>query len=325
LIDLDVFKRFLLCYFVLCFSISYGISIAQDFPQRPIRIILPFAPGGTADIVGRPLAVKMGELLSQNMLIDNRGGAGGVLAASMLVKSTPDGYTLLLASSGAITVIPSYSKVPYDPIQDFAPIGQVVSGQLLLLVHPMVPAKSVTDLVKIANSKPKQLTYGSAGGVGQLAGELFNSLARVNMVHVAYRGGGPMTVDLLSGHIDLAFPGLSGFVPYVKSGRLRGIAVTGTRRSTALPDLPTIASAGLKGYEATTFWGLLAPAKTPNIILKRINQSMVDALKQDELIQYYVSQGNEPVLSSPEAFSLVIKNELEKWRKLVLFAGIKVE
>jgi tripartite-type tricarboxylate transporter receptor subunit TctC len=298
---------------------------AQDYPSRPIRMVLPFAAGGTADIVGRPLAQKMSESLGQNVIIDNRGGAGGTVAAVMVAKAAADGYTLLLASSGAITVLPNFTKVPYDPLSDFAAVGQVVSGQLILLVHPMVPARSVRELVALAKAKPGGLSYGSAGGVGQLAGELFNSLAGVRMVHVAYRGGGPMTVDLLSGQMDLAFPGLSGFVQHVKAGRVRALAVTGAKRSTALPDLPTITAAGLPGYEATTFWGLLAPAQTPVPILRRLNQAIVDAVKQSELVNYYVSQGNDPAADSPEAFAQVIKAELEKWRRVVKAAAITGE
>lgn len=298
---------------------------AQDYPNRPIRLLVPFASGGTADIIGRPLVAKTSVTLGQNLVMDNRGGAGGSIAAAMLSKSLPDGYTLMLASSAAITVLPSFSKVPYDPVKDFAPLGQMVLSQLLLTVHPKVPAQRVKELLALAKTKPDALSYGSSGGTGYLAGELFCSLGNVRMTHVPYRGGGPLTVDLLSGQIDLAFPGLSGVLSHVKAGRLRALAVSGTRRSPALPELPTVADEGLQGFEATTFWGLLAPARTPASIVQRVNQAMLDAIKQPDLAGHYISHGNDPIGSSPEAFAQVIKEELGKWRKLVVLAGIAVQ
>lgn len=298
---------------------------AQDYPSRPIRLIVPFATGGTADIIGRPLVAKMGATLGQNLVMDNRGGAGGSIAATLLWKSPPDGYTLMLGSSAATTVVPSISKVPYDPVQDFTAIGQMVLSQLLLTVNPRVPAQRVKELLALARARPAALSYGSSGGTGYLAGELFSSLGQVRMTHVPYRGGGPLTVDLLSGQIDLAFPGLSGMLQHVKAGRLRALAVSGNKRSPVLPELPTVAEEGLPGFEATTFWGLLAPAKTPLHIVQRLNQAMVDAVKQPDLASHYINQGNDPVGGSPEAFAQVIKAELAKWRKLVAAAGIAIQ
>lgn len=311
--------------YVVLLALAAGAAQAQDYPNRPIRLIVPFASGGTADIIGRPLVAKMSATLGQNLVMDNRGGAGGSIAATLLWKSAPDGYTLMLASSAATTVVPSMSKVPYDPTIDFSAIGQMVLSQLLLTVNPKVPAQRVKELLALAKAKPGALSYGSSGGTGYLAGELFSSLGGVRMTHVPYRGGGPLTVELLSGQIDLAFPGLSGMLQHVKAGRLRALAVSGNKRSPVLPELPTVAEEGLPGFEATTFWGLLAPAKTPPPFVQRLNHAMVEAVKQPDLAAHYINQGNDPVGSSPEAFALVIKAELEKWRKLVVLAGIAVQ
>lgn len=312
---------------------TYGLLLAllacaaqaQDYPSRPIRLIVPFATGGTADIIGRPLVAKMSATLGQNLVMDNRGGAGGSIAATMLSKSVPDGYTLMLASSAATTVVPSMSKVAYDPTVDFSAIGQMVMSQLLLTVNPRVPVQRVKELLAVARAKPGALSYGSSGGTGYLAGELFSSLGGVRMTHVPYRGGGPLTVELLAGQIDLAFPGLSGMLQHVKAGRLRALAVTGNKRSPALLELPTVAEEGLPGFEATTFWGLLAPARSPSAIVQRLNKVMVEAVKQPDLAAHYINQGNDPVGSSPEAFAQVIRAELEKWRKLVAMAGIAIQ
>jgi tripartite-type tricarboxylate transporter receptor subunit TctC len=298
---------------------------AQDYPNRPIRMVVPFASGGTADVIGRPLVQKMSATLGQNLVLDNRGGAGGSIAATILWKSPPDGYTLMLASSGAITVLPSFSKVSYDSVNDFTAVGQMVLSQLLLTVNPKVPVQRVKELLALARVTPGALSYGSSGGTGYLAGELFSRLGQVRMTHVPYRGGDPLTVDLLSGQIHLAFPGLSGMVPHVRAGRLRALAVSGLKRSVALPELPTVSDEGLPGFEATTFWGILAPAKTPPPIVRKLNQAMVDAVKQPDLAHHYISQGNDPVGGSPESFAKLIREELDKWRKLVVTAGIKVD
>ena len=221
--------------------------------------------------------------------MDNRGGAGGVVGAAVVAQASADGYTLLLGSSGALTISPNLGKIPYDPVTDFAPVGLVATSQFILVVHPSVAATSVKQLIELARGKPGTLRYGSAGNgnVGHLAGELFASMAKIEMVHVPYKGAGPMTTDLLGGQVELAFPGLSSLVPHVKAGKLRALGVTGSRRSEVLPDLPTLSEAGLPGYEAITFWGLLAPARVQRGIIDRLGSSVSAALKTaDELEDY---------------------------------------
>jgi tripartite-type tricarboxylate transporter receptor subunit TctC len=298
---------------------------AQTYPSRAIRLVVPFAPGGTADIIGRPLAQRLGESLGQSVVIDNRGGAGGVLGASVAAKAAPDGYTLLLGSSGALTISPSLSKLAYDPTKDFAPVGIIATSQFILVVHPSVPARDVKALIALARARPGALSFGSAGtgNVGHLAGELFESMAKVDMVHVPYKGAAPMTVDLLAGQVDLGFPGLSSLVPHVQSGRVRALAVTGLRRSGVFPDLPTLDEAALPGYEAITFWGVLAPGKTPPEILQRLGVAVAEAARTTELRDIYVKAGNDPAVSTPEEFAARIRADIAKWAQIVKAAGIK--
>ncbi len=298
---------------------------SQTYPNRAIRLVVPFAPGGTADIIGRPLAQRLGELLGQSVVLDNRGGAGGVVGASIAAKSAPDGYTLLLGSSGALTISPSLSKLGYDPAKDFAPIGIVATSQFILVVHPSVPAKDVKALVALARARPGALSFGSAGtgNVGHLAGELFERMAKVDMVHVPYKGAAPMTVDLLAGQVDLGFPGLSSLVPHVKSGRVRALAVTGLRRSGVFPELPTLDEAALPGYEAITFWGVLAPGKTPPEIIQRLSMAVAEAARTAELRDVYIKAGNDPATSTPEEFAARIRTDIAKWAQIVKAAGIQ--
>jgi len=298
---------------------------SQTYPSRAIRLVVPFAPGGTADIIGRPLAQRLGESLGQSVVLDHRGGAGGVVGASIAAKSAPDGYTLLLGSSGALTISPSLTKLAYDPTKDFAPIGIVATSQFILVVHPSVPAKDVKGLIALARARPGALSFGSAGtgNVGHLAGELFESMAKVDMVHVPYKGAAPMTVDLLAGQVDLGFPGLSSLVPHVKSGRVRALAVTGLRRSGVFPDLPTLDEAALPGYEAITFWGVLAPGKTPPETIQRLSAVVAEAARTAELRDIYIKAGNDPATSTPEEFSARIRSDIAKWAQIVKAAGIK--
>lgn len=310
---------------ILAMALGSQSVLAQNYPNRPVRLVLPFAPGGTADIIGRPLAQKLGELLGQSIVVDNRGGAGGVLGAASVAQSAPDGYTLLLGSSGALTISPNFGNIPYDAVRDFTPIGLVATSQFVLVVHPSVQATSVKQLTAIAGTKVGTLRYGSAGtgNVGHLAGELFDSIAKVTMTHVPYKGAGPMTTDLLAGRVELAFPGLASLVPHIKAGKLRALAVTGPKRSDVLPDVPTLNEAGLAGYEAITFWGVLAPGKAPRSIVDRLGTSISAALKTSDLRNAYTTTGNDPAASTPEEFAALIKNDIAKWGKIIRDANIK--
>lgn len=306
-------------------ALACGTATAQTYPSRPIRMVVPFAPGGTADIIGRPLAQRLGEQLGQTVVIDNRGGAGGVVGADIVSKAAPDGYTLLLGSSGALTISPNFGNIPYDAIRDFTPIGLAATSQFILVVHPSVQATSVKQLIALAAGKPGTLRYGSAGtgNVGHLAGELFDSLAKVSMTHVPYKGAGPMTTDLLAGRVELAFPGLASLVPHIKAGKVRALAVTGPRRSEVLPDIPTLHEAGLNGYEAITFWGMLAPGRTARPVIDRLATALGAALKTPELRSSYTATGNDPASSTPEEFAALIKGDIGKWGRIIKAANIK--
>ena len=317
-------RLILLCWVALAACSDAG---AQAYPIRPVRLVLAFAPGGTSDIVGRPLAQKMGEVLGQPCIVENRSGAGGVVAAVSVAKSPADGYTLLLSVSGFLTIMPGFTKLPYDVVNDYSPVGLVATSQFVLVVHASVPVRNVNELIALAKTKPGRLVFGSngSGSVNHVAGELLNSMAGVSMLHVPYKGSGPMTIALLSGQIDLAFPGVSPLIPFIKAGRVKGLAVTGKVRTQALPDLPTLDETGLKGYEAINLFGILAPAKTPPDIVRRLNVALLVAMKSPELRDTYIKQGNDPTPSSSDEFAALIRSEIAKWARVVRDAGIKAE
>jgi tripartite-type tricarboxylate transporter receptor subunit TctC len=304
-----------------------GSARAEDYPSRPIRMIVPFAPGGTADIIARPLAQKFGAILGQSIVVVNRGGAGGALGAATVAQAKPDGYTILLGSNGALTISQHLGPLPYDPFKQLAPVGLVATSQFVLVTHPSVKAQSVAGLIALAKASPRKLTFGSAGvgNVGHLAAELFDSMAGVKMLHVPYAGAGPMTVDLLAGRVDLAFPGLSSMLPSIKSGALKALAVTGPARSPLLPDVPTLSEAGLAGYEAVTFWAVLVPAGTPEDIVKRLNAALGETLRSAEVRKFYQESSNEPTPGTPEDLTRRMQADTEKWGKIVRDAGIKGE
>lgn len=314
----------LLAGVLLIFCLS---AVAQTYPVRPIRLIVNFAPGGTGDIVTRAIGGKLSEQLKQPVIVDNRGGAGGIVGAQIVAQSPSDGYTLLLGSNGALTIAPNLGKMPYDPVRDFAPVSLVALSQFVLVTHPSVKAESVKQLITIAKDKPGSLFYGSAGtgSVAHLAGELFKHLASVDIVHVPYKGSGPMTIDLIGGQVQMSFPGLSSLVPHIKSGAVKALAVTGRSRSSIVPELPTVSESGLAGYEATTFWGILAPSKLSPEIVKRLAEETQRAVQNPNFKKQLVSLGFDPVGSNPVEFAEQIQIDTQKWRKIVNVAGIRVE
>lgn len=309
---------------LLVFCLS---AVAQTYPVRPIRLIVNFAPGGTGDIVTRAIGGKLSEQLKQPVIVDNRGGAGGIVGAQIVAQSPSDGYTLLLGSNGALTIAPNLGKMPYDPVRDFTPVSLVALSQFVLVTHPSVKAESVKQLITIAKDKPGSLFYGSAGtgSVAHLAGELFKHLASVDIVHVPYKGSGPMTIDLIGGQVQMSFPGLSSLVPHIKSGAVKALAVTGRSRSGIVPELPTVSESGLAGYEATTFWGILAPSKLSPEIVKRLAEETQRAVQNPTFKKQLVSLGFDPVGSNPVEFAEQIQIDTQKWRKIVNVAGIRVE
>jgi tripartite-type tricarboxylate transporter receptor subunit TctC len=315
----------LIAGFALACRLVIPASYADEYPSRPIRMIVPFAPGGTADIIARPLALKLGEILRQSVVVMNHGGAGGALGAGLVASAKNDGYTILLGSNGALTISQHLGPLPYDPVKGFEPVGMVATSQFVLVTHPSVPAKNVQELIALAHARTGTMTFGSAGigNVGHLAAELFDSMTGVKMLHVPYAGAGPMTVDLLAGRVNLAYPGLSSMVPSIRSGALRALAVTSKRRSPLLPEVPTMEEAGLKGYDAETFWSLLVPAGTPTSVINTLNAAMVKALRTPELRKVYLDNGNEPQPSTPAELAERIHDDIRKWGDIIRQAGIQ--
>jgi tripartite-type tricarboxylate transporter receptor subunit TctC len=290
-------------------------------------VIVPFPPAGGTDIIARLLATKISERLGVNFVIDNRPGAGGSIGAEIVARAPADGYTILIASSSH-TINPAvYKKLGYDAARDFAPVSLITSGPGILVVHPSVPATTVKELIALAKSKPGQLNYASAGNgtPPHLAGELFKSMAGVDLVHVPYKGNIPAFADMFAGLVSVSFPTITSGLPPVRAGRLRGLALTSSKRSSIAPDLPTIAESGLPGYEATTWYGMLAPAGTPPAVVAKLYDSVAEVLKTSDMRDKLLAQGLEPVGSTPAEFTAMIAAEIPKWRKVVAAAGVKVE
>jgi len=318
-----IFFSLTLVLFWLQFFVS--VAHADDYPSSPIRMIVPFAPGGTADIIARPLALKMGEILNQSVVVINRGGVGGVVGAGVVATAKNDGYTILLGSNGALTISQHLGQLPYDPVKDLEPVGMVAISQFVLVTHPSVPVRSVKELIALAKAENGKMTFGSAGigNVGHLAGELFDGMAGVKMTHVPYTGAGPMTVDLLAGRVNLAYPGLASMMPLIRSGALRALAVTSKQRSPLLPNVETMEEAGLKGYDAETFWAIMVPAGTPKSIVDKLNVAVTQTLGSPEVQKAYLDTGNEPHPSTPEELAQRIQEDIKKWGDIISLAGIK--
>jgi tripartite-type tricarboxylate transporter receptor subunit TctC len=304
-----------------------GAAIAQGYPGKSIRIVVPFAPGGGADIIARILGQKMTDNWGQQVVVDNRAGASGNIGAEIVARAVPDGYTLLMASS-ALAINPSvYRSVPYDAVKDFIPITQPALLPNILVVHPSLPVKTVRDLVALAISKPGHIIYASAGaGTGtHLAAEMFKLQAGIDMVHVPYKGGGAVISDLLGGQVALTFATLPSVMPYVKADRLRAVAMTTTKRWPGLPAVPTIAESGFPGFEISTWIGLLAPAGTPKDIVGKLHGEVVRILKLPDMRARFDGLGMEQVGDTPEQFAAYIRSELAKYAKVVKESGAKLE
>jgi tripartite-type tricarboxylate transporter receptor subunit TctC len=302
--------------------------LAEPYPSKPIHIVAPFPPGGPVDILSRTIGNKLAQSLGQPVVVDNRAGAGGNIGADVVAKSAPDGYTLLMGFVGTHAINPSlYTKMPYDNVKDFEPVSLVAVVTIVLVVNPWVPATSINELIALARSKPGELTFGSPGhGTPQhLAGELFNSIAGVNMLHVPYKGAVPALTDLLGGQLSMIFSSMPPALPHIKNGKLRALGVTSTTRTPAAPDLPTIAESGLKGYVVNNWYGILAPRGTPKEIVAKLNGEIVKILKMPDVKESLSAQGAEPFTSTPQQFALYIKEETEKWTRIVKYSGVKVD
>ena len=301
-------------------------AFADDYPTRPIRLIVPFPPGGSNDVVGRLVAKVLSEKIGQQVFVDNRGGAGSMIGTEALSKAAPDGYTIGICSI-AFAVNPALHTLPYDPFKSFEPVSILATGPNVLVVNPELPVKSVAELVALAKQKPGELNYASAGigSFQHLGGELFKLDANVDIVHVPYKGGGPAMQDVIAGHVKIMFSSLIQTTPFIKSGQLRPLGTGGTKRSPVLPDVPTIAEAGVPGYNATNWWGVLAPAGTPKPILDKLYQTIQLTLQSPELQHEFALEGAETVTMTPAQFQDFIKSEIDKWGRVIKAGNIKAQ
>ncbi len=303
-------------------------SAAQNYPSKPIRMMVPFAPGGGADFVARIVGKQLNDALGQPLVIENRGGAGGAIGTELAARATPDGYTLLLGSAGPLAIQPGLMKrLRYDPLKDFAPVTQVASMPFVLVVHPSLPVKSIPELLALARAKPGQLNFGSPGNgsTTHLATELLKMLAKIDVVHVPYKGVAPALADLVGGQVQFMSGDMSSVLPQVKAGRLRALAVTGAQRSPFVPELPTIAESGVPGYAASGWFGVLAPAATPRGIITRLNAVIVKGIKGAEARERLAALGGDVVANTPAEFAAYLRADLAKWSKLIKVIGLKQE
>jgi tripartite-type tricarboxylate transporter receptor subunit TctC len=302
------------------------VTSAGSYPARPIRILVPTPPGGGNDIMARMAAQKMNERWSQPVVVDNRPGAGGQIAMETSARAAPDGYTLLLGTTN-LTVLPSMAKVAYDPVRDFAPISLMATSANLLLVHPGVDATSLQQLLALARARPGQLNYasGSVASSTQLAAELMKSMARVDITHVPYKGAGPALVDLLAGQVQMMFSNPAASAAHVRSGKLRALAATSEKRLPDFPELPTVAESGLPGYEASTWWGILAPRNTPSPIVTQLNEVIANAITAGDVRSRIAALGAQPAGGPPQQLARLIRDEIPKWTKVIKEAGIRLE
>jgi tripartite-type tricarboxylate transporter receptor subunit TctC len=306
-------------------SLFATTAAAQPYPSKPIRFVVPFPPGGTTDIQGRMIADKLGPRLGQQVVIDNRGGANGAIGMEIVARAPADGYTMIISTVGTWTVSPHLSKLPYDVLTDFAPLIHIATTPGVMIVHPSVPVTSVKEVIALARQRPSELTFGSAGvgGFGHMCGELFSVLAKVKMTHVPYKGSAPALTDLMGGHIQLLFNSALPTVPHITSGRVRALATTGARRMSILPDLPTVAEAGVPGYENSTWSALGLAARTPQYIVDRLNREINAVLQLPDVQEAARAEGSMITGGTPEQFREILKSELAKFGKLVKAAGIK--
>ena len=308
-------------------AMAHGQS-AQTYPNKPIRIVVPYAPGGTTSILTRAVGQKLTDAWGQSIIVDNRGGAAGGIGTEAVARAAPDGYTLLLGTVGTFGINSAvYTKLSYDPVKDFAPVGMLATSANMLLVHPSVPVTSVKELIALAKSKPNSLNYGSSGSgsTSHLSGEMFKSMAGINMTHVPYKGGAPMMADLLGGQLEVMFDQVPAVLPHVKSGRARALAVTTAQRSAAAPDVPTMAEAGVPGYEMAVWYGLLAPAATPRDIVAKLNAELAKVLNQPDFKQQMLAQGAELMPSTAEQLAEIIRDDLVKYARVAKEAGAKLD
>ena len=308
-----------------CAALLAAPAYGQTYPAKTVRIVVPYAAGGTTDFTARAIAEKMTPVFKQQVIVDNRPGAATNIGTEAVARAAPDGYTLLMGGAANAINMSLFKKLPYDTLRDFEPIALCVQGANVLAIHPSLPAKNLKEVIAIAKAQPGKLNFASSGlgSSNQMAGELMKMMAGINIVHVPYKGNAPALTDLLGGHVEMIFNGVPSVLPHIQSGRVRGIAIGSLKRFPALPDLPTFDESGLKGYEATTWFGLLAPAKTPADIVARLNVEVDQALKSADIRERFMRDGLEPMGGTPEQFAAFTKREIDKYAKVIKAAGLQ--
>lgn len=319
--------RAILVLALLAPGVFAGAGWGAEYPSRPIRLIVPYAAGGNADIVGRLVGQRLGENLGQQVVIDNRGGANSIIGTAAAAKAPPDGYTILLVAPAIATNPSMVRELPYDTLRDLAPISLVGSTPIILVAHPSVPARTLKELIALAKAGPGQMNYASSGhgSPANLAGALMNMMAGISLVHVTYKGTAQATNDVIAGHMHLAFPSMTSVLPHVKAGKLKAIGMTGLKRSQLAPDIPTVAEGGLPGYQASIWNGILAPAATPKPIIAKLHADIASVLGSPETRNRFTSLGADVESSSPEEFRAFIESEMKKWARVIKESGIRVE
>ncbi len=309
------------------FALAAAGATAQSYPSKPVRVIVPFPAGGGIDFIARALTPKLSEYLGHGFVVDNRSGASGTIGTEAVAKAAPDGYTLLATFSSHTQNASLYSKLGYDTVRDFAPVTQIATVPTILVANPALPVKTVKDLVALGKKRPGEILYASIGNgtPPHLSAELFNNMAGIKMTHVPYKGAAPSMISLLAGETQLTFTTVVVALPHVKTGRLRALGVASLKRAAVMPDVPTIDEAGVRGYESLAWYGLLAPAKTPPAIVEQLHRETVRALQAPDLRDMLKNQGAEPVGNTGDQFNVIIKEEIEKWRKLVQALGLKAD
>jgi tripartite-type tricarboxylate transporter receptor subunit TctC len=312
---------------IACALAAACCAQAQSYPAKPIRLVVPFPAGGPTDITARIISPKVSEALGQNILIDNRGGGSSIIGSDIVAKSQPDGYTLMMGTVTNTINVSLIPKIPYDMTRDFEAVGQLFITTSILTAHPSLPVKTVKELIALARARPGQLTYGSAGNgsPSHLAGELLKTMSGITLLHIPYKGGGPASVEQVAGHVQLAFLSAPAVVPFIKNGRLRGIAVTNAKRSIVLPHLPTIAESGLPGYESEGWSGIFAPARTPAAIVQRLYGEFSTAVRDSEIRARLIAAGVEPALTPSDVFAQKVRDEIVRWGKVVKASGMRID
>jgi tripartite-type tricarboxylate transporter receptor subunit TctC len=314
--------------FLLLLAVAVAPAVAQDYPNKPILLVVPFAPGGSSDFLSRLIGAKLTEAWKQQVIVESRPGGAGNIAMEAVQRAKPDGYTLILGHVGTLAVNPAmFAKLPYEPVKGFAPVSMIATVPTLLVVNPNLPVKNFKEFVELAKAKPGTIYYGSAGNgsSGHLAMEYLKQAAKIDLVHVPYKGTGPMVTDLLGGSTQATFTGATPLLPHIKQGKLRPLAVGSAKRITALPDLPTVAESGLKGFETSQWYGIMAPAGTPDAIVRKLSSEINRILKSPDVVERLAADGSVPHGTTPEEFAAFIQEEQKRWGQVVKTANIKPE